>query len=62
MEGSLLERDAEEFIENDVSKRYRISKYQGFVTCDRDKLLRHTDPAARELAKKLLKIGGDARK
>src|SRR3990172_11115099 len=53
LEGSLQEKDAKKFIENDGSKRYRISTHPDFVTYDRGNLLKHTDPEVRELAEKL---------
>lgn len=55
LEGSLIEKDAKKFIENDGSKRYRISTHPDFVICDRENLLKHTDPEVRELAKQLPK-------
>ncbi len=54
-EGSLLEKDAKNLIENDGSKRYRISTHPDFVTYDRDNLLKHSD--VQVLAKKLPKDG-----
>lgn len=45
----------ENFIENDGSKRYRISAHPDFVTYDRDALLEHTDSTVRAFAKKLPK-------
>lgn len=44
IEGYLLEKDAKKFIENNGSKRYRISTHPDFVTYDRGNLLKHTDP------------------
>ena len=38
--GSLLEKDAKKFIENDGSKRYRISTHPDFITYDRVKRLK----------------------
>lgn len=49
--GYLLEKDAKKFIENDGSKRYRISTHPTFVTYDRGNLLKHTDAAVRGFAK-----------
>lgn len=61
LEGRLLERDAKKFIENDGSKRYRISKHQDFVTYACDNLFRHTDPAVGNLLRNTQGCG-DARK
>lgn len=58
IEGSLLERDAKKLIENDGSKRYRISTHPDFVICDHENLLKHTDPEVRAHAKKLSKEKG----
>ena len=52
-EGGLQEKDAKKFIENDGSKRYRISTHPDFVTYERNNLLRHSDPEVQELAKGL---------
>lgn len=51
--GSPLEKDAKKFIENDGSKRYRISTHSDFVTYDRGNLLKHTVAEVRDLAKSL---------
>ena len=53
LEGSLLGQDAKKFIENDGSKRYRISTHPDFVTYKRENLLKHTDADVRALAQKL---------
>jgi len=53
VEGSLLDKNGQDFIENDGSKNYRISTHPGFVTYDRKKLLKYQDYRIRELAKKL---------
>lgn len=55
MEGSLLKKDAGKFIENDGSKRYRISTHPNFVSYDRGTLLNHTESEVQELAKKMSK-------
>ncbi len=55
IEGSLIEKDAKKFIENDGSKHYRISRHPDFVTYDRNNLLRHSDATIRDLAKNLPK-------
>ncbi len=53
IEGSLLERDAKKFIENNASKQYRVSTHPDLVTYEHSILLKHTDTEVRELAKKL---------
>ena len=53
IEGSLLEKDAKKFIENDSSKQYRISTHPDLVTCNRDNLLKHTGSTVRGLAEKV---------
>jgi len=53
LEGSLLEKDAKKFIENDGSKRYRISTHPDFVTYERGNLLKHAETEVREIAKRL---------
>lgn len=55
IEGSLIDRDAKKFIENDGSKRYRISTHPYLVTYTRGNLLKHTEAEMRALAKKLSK-------
>lgn len=55
LQGSLLEKDAKKFIENNASKQYRISTHPDFVTYDRGNLLNHSDPTVQALAKKLPK-------
>ncbi len=55
----LLEKDVKKFIENDGSKRYRISTHPDFVTCNRGNLLKHTDPEVLEFAKKIYRDGSD---
>lgn len=44
--GSPLEKDAKKFIENDGSKRYRISTHPDFVICDHENLVNHPAPRA----------------
>jgi len=61
IEGSLLEKDAKKFIENDGSKRYRISTHPDFVTYDKDILRKHTDPEVRELAKNCPRMGAEGK-
>lgn len=53
IEGSLKGKDAEKFIENDGSKRYRISTHPDFIFCDLENLLKHTDPEVRTFAKNI---------
>ena len=55
LKGSLKEKDAKKFIENDGSKRYRISTHPEFVTYDRGSLLKHTEAEVRAVDKKLPK-------
>ena len=54
LRGALEENDVTKFIENDGSKRYRISTPPDFITYDRLKLLHHPDPQIRNLAKRLI--------
>jgi hypothetical protein len=53
LEGGLLKKDAKTFIENDGSKRYRISTHPDFVTYDKEKLLQHPDEDIRKIAGQL---------
>jgi hypothetical protein len=53
LEGSLLEKDGQKFIQSDGSKKYRISTHPDFITYDKKKLLMHQVNDIRELAKKL---------
>lgn len=53
LEGSLVERDAEKFIESSGSKQYRISMHPDFITYDKGKLRKHQHDDIKELAKKL---------
>lgn len=53
LEGSLLDKDGQKFIQSDGSKNYRISTHPDFITYDKKKLLAHQDHHIRELAKKL---------
>lgn len=55
LEGSLQSKDAKKFIENNGSKRYRISTHPDFVAYDLGNLKKHTDCVVRQLAKKLPK-------
>lgn len=58
LEGSLLDKDGQKFIQNDGSKNYRTSIHPDFVTYDRGKLVNHPDPRVREIAEKLPQRGG----
>lgn len=53
LEGSLLSKDALKFIENDGSKKYRISTHPDFITFDKKNLLKHTSASVQALAKGL---------
>jgi hypothetical protein len=58
LQGSLQDKDAKKFIENNASKQYRISTHPDFVTYDRSNLLKHPDATIQALAKKLKNIRG----
>lgn len=53
LEGSLLDKDGQKFIQSDGSKKYRISTHPDFVTYDRKKLINHSERLVKELAIKL---------
>ncbi len=53
LQGSLLDKEGQKFIENNGSKQYRISLHPNFITCHREKLLKHHDSRIQELARKL---------
>ena len=53
IEGSLLKKDGQKFIENDGSKNYRISVHPTLINYDKKKLREHQDYRVRELAKQL---------
>jgi hypothetical protein len=53
LQGSLLDKDGQKFIENNGSKQYRISLHPDFIAYDRKKLLKHPDNSIRDIAKKL---------
>jgi len=53
LQGSLLDKEGQKFIENNGSKQYRISLHPDFITYHREKLLRHHDNSIQELARKL---------
>lgn len=53
LQGSLLNRDAEKFIQNDGSRNFRISTHPDFITYNKEKLLNHQDSQIRKLAEEL---------
>lgn len=53
LQGSLLDKDGQKFIENNGSKQYRISLHPDFVAYDKEKLLSHPDSSIQKLARKL---------
>jgi len=53
LQGSLLDKDGQKFIENNGSKQYRISLHPDFIAYDRKKLLKHPDTSIQNLARKL---------
>jgi len=53
LQGSLLNKDAKKFIENDGSKNYRISTCPDFITYNKEKLLNHKDSDIKKLAEQL---------
>lgn len=53
LQGSLLDKDGQKFIENNGSKQYRISLHPDFIAYDREKLLKHPDSSIQNLARKL---------
>ncbi len=53
LEGSLLDKDGQKFIQSDGSKNYRISTHPDFITYDRKKLINHSERLVKELAIKL---------
>lgn len=53
LQGSLIDKDGEKFIENDGSKNYRISTHPDFITYNKEKLLSHKDPDIKKLAEEL---------
>jgi len=56
LQGSLLDKEGQKFIENNGSKQYRISLHPDFITCHREKLLKHHDNSIQELARKLSQV------
>ena len=53
LQGSLLDKDGQKFIENNGSKQYRISLHPDLIAYDREKLLKHPDSSIRDIARKL---------
>ncbi|MFA5150536.1 MAG: hypothetical protein WC433_06465 [Candidatus Omnitrophota bacterium] len=53
LQGSLLDKDGQKFIENNGSKQYRISLHPDFIAYDKEKLLKHPDNSIKNIAKKL---------
>jgi hypothetical protein len=53
LQGSLLQKDGQKFIESDGSKRYRISTHPDFITYNKEKLLKHPEKNIQEIAKRL---------
>lgn len=53
LQGSLLDKDGQKFIENNGSKQYRISLHPDFIVYDKRKLLKHPDNSIQKIAKKL---------
>lgn len=53
LQGSLLDKDGQKFIENNGAKQYRISLHPDFIAYDREKLLKHPDNSIRDIVKKL---------
>ena len=51
--GSMLKKDAAAFIQNDGSKRYRISTHPDCITYDKAKLLDHPDQRVKSLVREL---------
>ena len=49
-------KDGKQFIENDGTKRYRLSTHPDFITCDREKLFHHPDDRTRRIARQWLKV------
>jgi hypothetical protein len=53
LQGSLIDKDAKEFIKNDGSKNYCLFTYPDFITYNKKKLLSHKDPQIKKLAEEL---------
>jgi hypothetical protein len=56
LQGSLLDKEGQKFIENNGSKQYRISLHPDFITYHKEKLLKHHDSRIQELARKLSQV------
>jgi|WetSurMetagenome_2_1015567.scaffolds.fasta_scaffold94317_3 hypothetical protein len=48
-------KDGKQFIENDGTKRYRLSTHPDFITCGREKLFQHPDDRTRRIARQWLR-------
>jgi hypothetical protein len=55
LEEHLGSKDGKQFIENDGTKRYRLSTHPDFINCDREKLFHHHDDRTRRIARYWLK-------
>jgi len=53
LKGSLVNKNAKEFVENDGSRNYRLSNHPDFITYNKEKLLNHNDPRIKKLAEGL---------
>ena len=51
LEEHLDSKNGKQFIENDGTKRYRLSTHPDFITCDREKLFHHPDDRTRRIAR-----------
>lgn len=49
LEGSLIDKDGQKFMESDGSKHYRLSTHPDFVTYDKNKLKTHPDQRINKL-------------
>lgn len=53
LQGSLLDREGQKFIENNGSKQYRISLHPDFIVYDKKKLFKHPDNSIQQIARNL---------
>lgn len=53
LQGSLLDKDGQKFIQNDGSKNYRVSTHPDFVSYNKGKLLSHPISDIRNIAAEL---------
>lgn len=53
LQGSLVNKNGQDVIQNDGSKRYRISAHPDFITYKRGKLLKHPHERVRRIAERL---------